>query len=54
MRIFMLSIMLCLCLSGPAFASPPERIVSLAPNMTEILYALGLEKRIVAVTSFCE
>ena len=25
--------------------SPPQRIVSLAPNITEILYVLGLGKR---------
>jgi len=30
------------------------RIVSLAPNMTEILFALGLGDRIVGVTSFCD
>lgn len=32
---------------------PPKRIISLAPNVTEILFALGLEKRIVGVTRFC-
>jgi iron complex transport system substrate-binding protein len=31
----------------------PERIVSLAPGITEILYALNLEDKIVGVTSFC-
>ncbi len=31
-----------------------ERIVSLAPSITEILYALGLEKKIVGVTNFCD
>ncbi len=31
----------------------PERIVSLAPSITETLYALGVENRIVAVTSYC-
>jgi iron complex transport system substrate-binding protein len=32
----------------------PQRIVSLAPSNTEILYALGLEDRIVAVTERCD
>jgi len=32
----------------------PERIVSLAPNLTEILFALGLEDKIVAVTLHCD
>jgi iron complex transport system substrate-binding protein len=41
-------------LSSPALAETPARIVSLAPNITEILYDLGLEGRIVAVTSFCD
>ncbi len=31
----------------------PERIVSMTPSTTEILYALGLEDRIVGVTDFC-
>lgn len=33
--------------------SKPQRIISLAPSLTEILFALGLEKKIVGVTSFC-
>ncbi len=32
---------------------PPQRIVSLAPNITEILFSLGLGDRIVGVTRFC-
>ena len=32
----------------------PERIVSLAPNLTEILYDLGVENRIAAVTDYCD
>jgi iron complex transport system substrate-binding protein len=32
----------------------PERIVSLAPGITEILFALNLDDRIVGVTSFCD
>ena len=31
----------------------PVRIVSIAPNITEILFALGLGNRIVGVTRFC-
>lgn len=31
----------------------PQRIISLAPNITEILFALGLDEQIVGVTSFC-
>lgn len=35
-------------------AARPQRIASLAPNITEILFALGLEDRIVAVTTYCD
>lgn len=34
--------------------SPPERIVSLAPSNTEVLFALGLDDRIVGVTDYCD
>jgi iron complex transport system substrate-binding protein len=33
---------------------PPQRIISLAPNITEILFALGLGSKVVAVTRFCD
>ena len=32
----------------------PQRIVSLAPSITETLFVLGLDDRIVGVTSFCD
>jgi iron complex transport system substrate-binding protein len=32
----------------------PQRIVSLAPSVTETLFALGLDNRVVGVTSFCD
>ena len=33
----------------------PERIVSLSPNLTEILFAIGVEKeRVIGVTRFCD
>lgn len=34
-------------------APSPQRIVSLAPGITEILYALGLDREIAGVTIFC-
>lgn len=35
-------------------SSPPQRIVSLAPNITEILFALNLREKIVGVTRYCD
>jgi iron complex transport system substrate-binding protein len=32
---------------------PPQRIISVAPSVTETLFALGLEERIVGVSSYC-
>jgi iron complex transport system substrate-binding protein len=36
-----------------AFMAPPQRIVSTAPSITEMLYALGLGDRVVGVTRYC-
>lgn len=36
------------------FEEAPERIVSLAPSHTEILFSLGLGDNVVGVTSFCD
>jgi len=36
------------------YASPPERIVSLVPNMADILFVLGLGGNLVGVTTFCD
>lgn len=33
---------------------PPQRIISLAPSLTEILFALGLGNQVVGVTDFCD
>jgi iron complex transport system substrate-binding protein len=33
---------------------PPQRIISVAPNVTEILFALGLEDRLVGVSIYCQ
>lgn len=40
-------------LTGPALAETPMRIISLAPNVTEVLYDLGLGEQVVAVSSYC-
>ncbi|MDR2820793.1 MAG: helical backbone metal receptor [Desulfovibrio sp.] len=41
-------------LSGPAaIPADPQRIVSLAPSVTETFYALGLGARVAGVTQFC-
>jgi iron complex transport system substrate-binding protein len=51
--IYLLGGLAALLMPAPAAAASPERIVSLAPNLTEILYDLGVENRIVAVTDYC-
>jgi len=57
----MLRMLLLLTLTAAALLGPPEvmaaapqRIVSLAPSLTEIICDLGLESRIVAVTDYCD
>jgi iron complex transport system substrate-binding protein len=50
----LLWLIIFLSLSGTAFSASPERIVSLAPSITEILYAIGLKDKIAAVTNFCD
>src|SRR5438034_583794 len=37
-----------------AVAPNPQRIISLAPNITETLFALGLGHRVVGVTTYCD
>lgn len=43
-----------LAASGAGGEEPPKRIVSMAPSVTETLFALGLGERVVGVTDFCE
>lgn len=47
----------CTSQTNDAFSSDsakPDRIVSLSPNVTEILFELGAGNRVVAVTRFCD
>ena len=37
-----------------SLSQPPNRIISLAPGNTEILFALGLNDKIVGVTTYCD
>ena len=50
----LLLITLSLCSPSPLLAAPPERIIALAPNVTEILFAIGLGDRLAGVTQFCD
>jgi len=36
-----------------SIAYPPERIISLVPSQTELLFDLGLQEKIVGLTKFC-
>jgi iron complex transport system substrate-binding protein len=68
MRTALLALALLLALRAPAaalttrdmlgrpvtLAAPATRIVSLVPSVTEILFALGAEDRLVGVTDFCD
>jgi len=33
---------------------PPERIISLAPSITEMLFAIGMGERVIGVTTWCD
>ncbi|WP_310379266.1 helical backbone metal receptor [Flavobacterium sp.] len=39
--------------SSHSFEKSPNRIVSLVPSQTELLYDLGLENKIIGITKFC-
>lgn len=39
--------------AGTASAAGPQRIVSTAPSVTEMLYAMGLGDRVAGVTTYC-
>src|SRR6267154_5849608 len=39
--------------SSVAFNFPPQRIISLVPSQTELLFDLGLGEQVVGITKFC-
>ena len=41
-------------LNTAVYAEPPQRIISLSPSTTEILFALGLGNYLAGVTLFCD
>ncbi|OXU13986.1 heme/hemin ABC transporter substrate-binding protein [Sedimentisphaera salicampi] len=42
------------CGSSPEKGGTQERLVSLSPNITELLFALGLGEKVAGVTSYCD
>lgn len=51
-RIFILWLAAATLACGPLYGQAPKRIVSTAPSITELLYALGLGDRLVGVDRF--
>jgi iron complex transport system substrate-binding protein len=51
-RVFIVA--LVVLVSTVAAAEPPRRIVSFAPSITEMLFALGVGDRVVGVTRYCD
>jgi iron complex transport system substrate-binding protein len=47
-------IALLVLLAAPPALAVPQRIVSLAPSVTETLFALGVGERVVGVSSYCD
>ncbi|MGV8017355.1 MAG: helical backbone metal receptor [Ignavibacteria bacterium] len=36
------------------FPNPPERVISLAPSITEMIYYIGAESKLIGVTKYCD
>jgi ABC-type Fe3+-hydroxamate transport system substrate-binding protein len=39
--------------STQSLITPPQRIISLVPSQTELLFSFGLEKEVIGITKFC-
>lgn len=50
----LMALILLLLGSLSAHAAPPKRVVSLAPSLTEMVYALGAGPALVGVTTVCD
>ena len=53
-KYFALYFFLCLLSPGQGQAAVPQKIVSLAPSVTETIFALGFGDRLVGVTTYCD
>lgn len=47
------ALLILLLLARPACAQVPHRIVSLSPNITEMLYGIGAFEQVVGVSDYC-
>lgn len=45
---------LCLCFYTQNLQAKPQRIISLAPHITELIYAIGANEQLVAVSDFSD
>jgi iron complex transport system substrate-binding protein len=50
----LLAIVLCATWAGAAWCAAVQRIVSLAPSATEILFAVGAGPQVVGVSNYCD
>ncbi len=53
--LLLLAVLCAGCVGGaqPQSAQTPQRIVSISPNVTEILYGVGAWPQVVAVSQYC-
>ena len=52
--LFQRLVLLLILFTTNLFAAPVERVISLAPHITELLYAAGLGDKLVAVSEYSD